>query len=212
MSTNGSEELTGLVGWIADVVEAFGPVGVALIVAIENIFPPIPSEAVLPFAGFVIGQQGGSPWIMVLAATVGAVGGAVVLYEMGRVMGQVRTRRWLIALPLVDPDEVDRAIDWFDRHGRSSVFFGRCVPIVRSLVSLPAGAAGMGRFQFLLLTTVGSLLWNVIWVFAGYILGSRWNRAAEYSDVLSTGLVLVALALLARFVWTRRERIRPRHR
>jgi membrane protein DedA with SNARE-associated domain len=206
---SGGAELTGLVGLVADLVDAIGPAGVALVVAVENLFPPIPSEAVLPFAGFVVGQEGGSPWAMVLAATIGSVGGAVLLYELGRAVGLDRTRRWLARLPLVEAEEVDAAIAWFHRHGGSSVFFGRCVPLIRSLVSLPAGADGMPRGRFLLLTTAGSLLWNVVWVFAGYLLGSRWESAARYSDLMSTGLVALLGLIGLRFVWTRRDRLRP---
>ena len=138
-----STQLSGMVGWVADVIAALGWVGVAALVALENVFPPIPSEVVLPFAGFLAGQGRAGPWAMTLGATAGSVLGAVVLYELGRQVGQTRTRRWLARLPLVKTAEVDRAIGWFDRHGRRSVFLGRLVPLIRSLVSLPAGAAGM---------------------------------------------------------------------
>ncbi len=202
-----ADDLTGLVGIMADLVAAMGAWGVALAVAIENVFPPIPSEAVLPFAGFVVGRDGGSPWVMVAAATAGSVLGAVVLYEMGRGIGQERTRRWLVSLPLVEAEEVDRAIDWFARHGRVSVLLGRCVPVVRCLVSLPAGADGMPRVPFIRLTTAGSLVWNTLWVFAGHALGRAWTDAARYSGHLSTAILVAVLVVLARFLWTRRERI-----
>jgi membrane protein DedA with SNARE-associated domain len=201
-----AQQLSGLVGWIVGVIDAFGAPGVAALVAIENVFPPVPSEIVLPFAGFVIGQDGGSVWVMVLAATVGAVIGAAVLYELGRAWGLDRTRRTLARLPLVQAEEVDRAIDWFHRHGQGSVLLGRCVPLIRSLVSLPAGADGMPRLRFLVLTTVGSLVWNAIWVWAGYLLGSRWRQAAQYSDIINYVLIAVVVVVVARFVWQRRDR------
>jgi membrane protein DedA with SNARE-associated domain len=201
-------ELTGLVGLLADLVTALGPWGVALAVAIENVFPPIPSEAVLPFAGFVVARDGGTPWIMVGASTAGSVAGAVLLYELGRRLGLARTRRWLASLPLVEVEEVDRAVAWFDRHGRSSVLLGRCVPIVRSLVSLPAGASGMPRLQFLALTTLGAAAWNTIWVLAGFVLGDRWESAAAYSGVLGNAILVLAALAVARFAWRRRDRIR----
>lgn len=202
-------QLTGLVGWVADVIAALGPFGVFALVAVENVFPPIPSEVVLPFAGFLSGRGRGAPWAMTWAATAGSVVGAVVLYEAGRRVGRERTERWLVALPLVERDEVDRAIDWFQRHGKRSVFVGRMVPLVRSLVSLPAGAAHMPRGQFLVLTAAGSLLWNAIWVWAGYHLGARWQEAGAYSDWLNAGLTGVVVALVVRFVWRRRHRLRP---
>ncbi len=201
-----AQQLSGLVGWIVGVIDAFGAPGVAALVAIENVFPPVPSEIVLPFAGFVIGQDGGSVWVMVLAATVGAVIGAAVLYELGRAWGLDRTRRTLARLPLVQAEEVDRAIDWFHRHGQGSVLLGRCVPLIRSLVSLPAVADGMPRLRFLVLTTVGSLVWNAIWVWAGYLLGSRWRQAAQYSDIINYVLIAVVVVVVARFVWQRRDR------
>ncbi|CAN5733512.1 DedA family protein [soil metagenome] len=201
-----AQQLSGLVGGIVVVIDAFGAAGVAALLAIENVFPPVPSEIVLPFAGFVIGQDGGSVWVMVLAATVGAVIGAAVLYELGRAWGLDRTRRTLARLPLVQAEEVDRAIDWFHRHGQGSVLLGRCVPLIRSLVSLPAVADGMPRLRFLVLTTVGSLVWNAIWVWAGYLLGSRWRQAAQYSDIINYVLIAVVVVVVARFVWQRRDR------
>lgn len=207
-----TEELTGLVGWIIDVIDAFGPVGVAAMVAIENIFPPIPSEVVLPFAGFSLGREGSGLVGMILAATVGGVVGAIVLYEAGRAIGLRRTRALLARLPLVEVEEVDLAVAWFERHGSASVLLGRCVPLVRSLVSLPAGAACMPRGRFLALTTLGTVVWNTVWVSAGYLLGAQWERAAEYSDLLNLLLVLAVVAVVAHYVWTRRDRISLRRR
>ncbi len=204
-STTG--DLTGLVGWIVSVIDAFGPVGVGAMVALENLFPPIPSEVVLPFAGFSLGANGSGVVTMVVAATIGSVIGAVALYEIGRWAGLERTRGLLIRLPLVEEDEVDRAIEWFDRRGSRSVLLGRCVPLVRSLVSLPAGADGMHRGRFVLLTTIGSLVWNTIWVYAGYLLGSRWKQAAAFSDQLNLVLIVALVLVVARFVWKRRDRI-----
>lgn len=202
-------QLTGMVGWVTDVIASLGPVGVGLLVALENLFPPIPSEAVLPFAGFVAGRDGVGPWIMVLAATVGSVVGAAALYELGRGIGLDRTRALLVRLPLVQADEVDRTISWFHDHGRWSVLLGRLIPLIRSLVSLPAGADGMPRSTFLLLTTIGSAVWNTLWIWGGYLLGSRWEQAGTYSTVMNVGLVVAVAAVVVHFVWTRRHRIRP---
>lgn len=192
---------------MADVVAALGSVGVGLLVALENLFPPVPSEIVLPFAGFVSARGGDPLWLMVVAATIGSVVGAVVLYEAGRVYGADRSRRLLCRLPLVEADEVDRAFTWFAAHGRTAVFTGRFVPFVRSVISLPAGSEGMSRGPFLLLTALGSAMWNTIWVFAGYFLGRQWHEAGEYSDMLNVALIAVTVVLVARFVWRRRDRI-----
>lgn len=206
-SSRGTDDLSGLVGWIADVISNLGPVGVGLMVALENVFPPIPSEIVLPFAGFVAGRGGSSLWMMILASTVGSVGGAIVLYETGRRVGQERTRHLLCRLPLVEPDEVDRAIAWFHEHGGRAVFSGRFLPVVRSLVSLPAGADRMSRPWFVLLSTLGTAIWNTIWVWAGYLLGSQWRSVATYSDWLNYAFWAAVVVLVARFAWKRRDRI-----
>ena len=203
-----TEDLTGLVGWIADVIAALGPVGVGLMVALENVFPPIPSEIVLPFAGFVAGRGDAGVWTMVIASTTGSVGGAAILYELGRRIGQNRTRSLLCRLPLVESDEVDAAVRWFSRHGEGAVFTGRFIPVVRSLVSLPAGADEMPRARFVLLSTLGTAIWNTVWVWAGYFLGERWQDLARYSDWLNYAFWTGALGLLVRFLWKRRDRIR----
>jgi len=171
---------------------------------------------VLPFAGFIAGRDGTNVWMMVVASTIGSVGGAIVLYELGRRIGQERSRRLLARIPLTEPHEVDKAVDWFTRHGDAAVFNGRFIPVVRSLVSLPAGAAHMPRGRFILLSTVGTAIWNTVWVWAGYLLVRQWQSVARYSDWLNYafwgdwlnyafwGTIIL---LTARFVWHRRERI-----
>lgn len=205
-----AHDLTGLVGWIADVIAALGPVGVGLVVALENIFPPVPSEVVLPFAGFVAARGGSSVWLMVAASTVGSVAGAVVLYEAGRRIGQERARELLCRLPLVEVEEVDRAITWFHEHGSAAVFTGRFLPVVRSLVSLPAGSDRMPRGRFVALSTVGTAIWNTVWVWGGYVLGARWQEVATYSDWLNYAFLGAIVVLAGRFVWRRRDRLRGR--
>lgn len=202
-----SSDPTGLVGWIADVISALGPVGVGLMVALENIFPPIPSEIVLPFAGFVAARGDSSVWLMVAASTVGSVAGAVVLYEAGRRIGQARTRRLLCRLPLVGAEEVERAIAWFHLHGSAAVFTGRFIPVIRSLVSLPAGSDRMPRGRFVALSTLGTAMWNTIWVWAGYLLGTQWHEVAAYSDWLNSAFLGAIVILAGRFLWRRRDRL-----
>lgn len=207
LAAQGTDDLTGLVGWVADVIEALGPVGVGMLVALENVFPPVPSEVVLPFAGFIAGRGEVGVWSMVGASTAGAVVGAIVLYEVGRRVGQERTRRFLCRLPLVEEAEVDRATDWFHRHGQGAVLTGRFIPLVRSLVSLPAGAERMGRVRFAALTAVGAGIWNTLWVWAGYLLGRQWKQVGRYSDWLNYALIAAAALVVLRFVWHRRDRL-----
>ena len=188
-------ELTGLVGVAADVMDAFGEVGVGLLVAAENLFPPIPSELVLPLAGFLAAQGRLSLTLTIVAATVGSVGGAVILYEAGRRLGLRRVRSIVARLPLMQAEDVDRADQWFARHGQSAVLFGRCLPVVRSLVSVPAGVARMPRWRFVLLTGLGSLAWNATFVGGGYALGAQFDRVEQYSGYLDLA-VYTAIAVL----------------
>lgn len=200
-----TSDLTGLAGFVADVVEALGAVGVGLLVLLENVFPPIPSEVVLPLAGFLAGQGRMSLVAVIVAATVGSVAGAVQLYELGRRLGRRRVAYLLDRIPLTGPEDLDRAQGWFDRHGGTAVLGGRLVPGVRSLVSIPAGVAGMPRPKFLLYTTLGSAAWNVLLVVLGHELGRRWDDVGRYSDVLSW-LVLGGIAGGVAFVLVERYR------
>lgn len=188
-------ELTGLVGVAADVIDALGEVGVGLLVLVENLFPPIPSELVLPLAGFLAAQGRLSLTLTIVAATVGSVLGALVLYEAGRRLGVRRIRAIVGRLPLMQVEDVDRAVDWFGRHGQKAVLLGRCLPVVRSLISVPAGVAHMPRWRFTLLTGLGSLVWNTAFVGGGYALGAQFDRVEEYSGYLDLA-VYTAIAVL----------------
>jgi len=189
-------ELTGLVGVAADVMDALGEVGVGLLVAAENLFPPIPSELVLPLAGFLAAQGRLSLTLTIIAATVGSVAGAQVLYEAGRRLGVRRIRAIVGRLPLMQTDDVDRAEAWFARHGQSAVLFGRCLPVVRSLISVPAGVARMPRWRFVLLTGLGSLTWNATFIGGGYALGAQFERVEEYSGYLNLAVYAAIVVLL----------------
>lgn len=202
------EDLTGLVGWVADVIAALGSPGVGLLIALENLFPPLPSEAVLPLAGYLASQDRLSLWGAVVFSTLGSVLGALALYVLGRLLGRNRIARLLGPIPLVEAEDLDQAWEWWDRHGGKAVLIGRVVPLVRSFVSIPAGVERMPLLPFLGLTALGSLVWNVALIGAGWLLGDQWEDVGSYSDYLNYGVVLAILALLARFVWKRRHRIR----
>ncbi|GLY03544.1 MULTISPECIES: DedA family protein [Actinoplanes] len=171
----------GLTGWVASVIDSFGEVGVGLLVALENLIPPIPSEIVLSMAGYLASEGRVGLVLVWITATLGALGGALLLYWLGRGLGEDRLRRWLDRLPLVDLDDLDKADRWFERHERAAVLFGRCAPVVRSLVSIPAGANAMPIGQFALFTAIGSGVWNALFIGGGYALGSRWQDVEKYS-------------------------------
>ncbi len=172
----------GLTGWVASVIESLGEVGVGLLVALENLIPPIPSEIVLSLAGYLASEGRVNLVMVYLAATAGAVLGALLLYGLGYALGEDRLKHWLDRLPLVDVDDLNKADRWFERHARAAVLFGRCAPVVRSLVSIPAGANHMPIGEFVLFTALGSGVWNAIFVGGGYALGSRFQDLERYSQ------------------------------
>jgi membrane protein DedA with SNARE-associated domain len=193
-------ELTGLAGVATDVMDALGEIGVGVLVLAENVFPPIPSEVVLPLAGYLASRGRMDLLLVVVAATVGSVLGALLLYEVGARTGRTRIRRLVDRMPLLELADMDKAEDWFSRHGQSSVLIGRCIPVVRSLISLPAGVEGMPRWRFLVLTTIGSGVWNSVFVVSGYALGEQFSDIERYSGWLNTAVyaaigVLVLLGL-----------------
>ncbi|MFI5931601.1 DedA family protein [Actinoplanes sp. NPDC051494] len=174
--------LGGLTGWVASVIESLGAAGVGLLVMLENLIPPIPSEIVLSMAGFLAHEGKVDLVLVTVAATAGSVIGALALYWLGYSLGEERLKRWLDRIPLVDADDLDTADRWFERHENAAVLFGRMAPVVRSLVSIPAGANKMKLGRFTLFTTIGSGIWNTLFVGAGYALGSRWENVEKYSQ------------------------------
>lgn len=198
-------ELTGLLGWAERVMNALGEWGVGFLVLLETIFPPLPSEVVLPLAGFLSSQGTLSLPLVILAATIGAYLGALGLYWLGARLGQERSVRLLSKLPLVDAEDFRRAGRWFERHGRSSVFFGRLIPGVRSLISLPAGAHRMPLGRFSLFTIAGSALWSGLLVGLGAALGTQYALVERYSRFINYA-VYAALAGLVIWLIVRRVR------
>ena len=205
--------LGDLANWVQDVINQFGYFGVALLVVIENIFPPIPSEIVLPFAGFVaqqgsagVAQSDTSVIGMMIAATIGSVVGALILYVISSAIGPERLRafvqrfgRWFG----VKQTDLLRAEAWFDRRSFVAVLVGRCVPLIRSIVSIPAGFRRMKLTSFILLTAVGSAVWNIALIGTGALLGDQWERVGEYVGVFQWLVIAAILVLLVRFVYLR---------
>ncbi|PRX43892.1 membrane protein DedA with SNARE-associated domain [Prauserella shujinwangii] len=205
LATAAAEPLGGLSGWVVDLMETLGGPGAAIAVGLDNLFPPIPSEVVLPLAGFTASQGTFTLAGALFWTTLGSVLGAVIVYFVGRTFGRERTRRLLGRIPLVSTDDFDRAEAWFARYGTKAVFLGRMVPLVRSLISLPAGIERMPFWLFLLLTTAGSLLWNSGFVVAGYLLGENWHVVETYAGIFQT-IVLVAVGFAV--VWFVVSRLR----
>lgn len=194
----GTEQLGGVAGWAVDVMEAIGAPGAGLLVALENLFPPLPSEVILPLAGFTASQGSFSLAGAIFWTTLGSLVGAAALYWIGAALGRRRLRAIVDRMPLVDLHDLDRTEAWFERHGKAAVFFGRMIPVFRSLISVPAGIERMSFGAFVLLTAAGSLIWNTIFVLAGYYLGENWHIAEQYAGIFSR-IVVVAVAVL--LVW-----------
>ncbi|WP_258726295.1 DedA family protein [Cellulomonas sp. NS3] len=182
--------------WAVGLMDALGAPGAGLAVALENLVPPIPSEVILPLAGFAA-AQGRLGLLEVLAwTTAGSLVGAVLLYGLGVALGRDRLRRVVDRMPLVRLEDLDTAEAWFARYGAVAVLVGRVVPLVRSLVSVPAGVERMVLWRFVVLTTVGSAVWNTTLVTVGYALGERWADVERAVETYTTAVVVV-LALLA---------------
>lgn len=179
---------------IVEVVSAFGYLGVFALMLLENIFPPIPSELIMPLAGFVAVRGELNFAAVIAVGTAGSVVGALPWYYAGAKLGQERmkrlAKRWGHWLTL-SPEDIDKASGWFDRHGKGAVFFGRLMPAVRTLISVPAGIVGMPMALFLIYSTLGSLIWTALLALAGFVLESQYEKVSQYLDPISTGVVVL---------------------
>ncbi len=198
-------QLTGLAGLAVNVIDALGELGVGALALLETVFPPIPSEVVLPLAGFLAQQGRMNVFLVLLTATLGGLIGAYILYYVGHRLGEERAIRWLSTLPLVDREDFEKASGWFHRHGRSAVLFGRLIPGVRSLISLPAGSARMPIASFTIFTLIGSLVWNTLLVSLGVLLGRQYHLVDQYSSWLNYA-VYAAIAGVVLWLVVRRVR------
>lgn len=190
-----------MLDWIAALLDRHGYVGVALLMLAENVFPPIPSELIMPLAGFAAAQGRLDPLGVVLAGAAGSIGGGVLWYLLGQRLGLERIRRLVERhgrWAAVDEADVDRAQGWFDRHGGKAVLYGRLVPAVRTLVSLPAGIAGLAWRRFLLLSAIGTTAWTGLLAVAGYLLAERWMRVQSIAEPIGNAAIA---ALVAGYAW-----------
>ncbi|MEU8225671.1 DedA family protein [Kribbella sp. NPDC048915] len=194
------EPTGGVAGWVIELMERMGPVGAGLAVALENLFPPLPSEVVLPLAGFAASRGDFGLVAAIICTTLGSVIGALALYGVGAALGRNRTRAIAEKLPLVKVEDIDKAEQWFLRHGPKAVLIGRLVPVVRSMISVPAGVERMAILPFLALTATGSLVWNSLLILAGYQLGERWHVVESSVGVFQKVVIAVAVLAVGWFV------------
>lgn len=201
---------------VFQVMDSWGSIGIFLLILIENLFPPIPSEVILTFGGFMTTCTAMTAGEAIAAATAGSVAGAAVLYGAGYLATPSRLERFLEgragALLHFQKEDVEDAAEWFEKRGKAAVLFCRCVPIIRSLISIPAGMAQMAFAPFLFLTAVGSLIWNTVLICAGAVAGASWERVTETVDAYSNTVIWAAAAILAALCIRRRGRERAGNR
>ncbi|MCC2592880.1 DedA family protein [Tessaracoccus sp. OS52] len=195
-----------IVDWAVEVMALLGGPGVALLLFLENVFPPIPSEVILPLAGVTAGQGVHNYWVILAWTIVGSVTGAWLLYGLGYGLGGARVRWLCDKLPLLEVEDFDKSVAWFAKHGTAGIFFGRMVPGIRSLISIPAGVYRMPIWKFTGLTTAGSAIWNTIFVSFGYVLGDNWHVIEPYTDLLSNAIYVIIALLVLWFVVARVRR------
>ena len=191
-------------------MEQFGYLGVAFLIMIENLFPPIPSEVILTFGGFMTTTTELNIPLMIVAATIGAVVGAAILYGIGTLLDVERLDKIVDKygnILRITHADIHKADSWFDRYGFWTVFFCRFVPLIRSLISLPAGMANMNFGLFLLFTTVGTVIWNTVLIYLGAAVGSQWETIVHYMDIYSNvAYVILGIIGIAVIIWYIRKR------
>ncbi|MEG1705344.1 MAG: DedA family protein [Clostridia bacterium] len=191
---------------IINIMNEFGYIGVLLLIAIENIFPPIPSEVILTFSGFMTTYTNMKVLWVIIFATIGSVIGAIVLYGVGRLLNKERLEKILDSklghILHFKSEDIKKSEEWFVKVGKKAVFFCRFIPIVRSLISIPAGMTKMKISTFVLFTTIGSAIWNIVLISLGAIAGASWNKVVQYIDIYSqiALFVIIGITLILVFV------------
>ena len=193
--------------FILTIMNQFGYIGVFLLIAIENVFPPIPSEVILLFGGFMTTYTKLNIILMIVAATLGSLLGAIILYYIGKIFNKERLKRIVNGkvgkVLRLKASDIEKADKWFDTKGNKTVFFCRFIPIVRSLISIPAGMSEMPMKKFLLYTISGSLIWNTVLIIVGSIVGDKWETIVGYLDNFSNIIliILVIIFVVAMYYW-----------
>ena len=192
--------------WATEVVYSFGYPGVFVLMVLSNVYLPIPSQLVLPLSGFLVGQERFSFPLVLMASTVGALVGTLMLYVPGRLLGEEPLRRFLKRYGRfmhVNESDLDKASEWFDQHGGQAVLIGRLVPGVGSLISVPAGIEQMPLWRFVTYTILGNGLYNTVLVGLGWWLGSQWEIVERYAPIAEYAALAVVAGLVLRFLWGR---------
>lgn len=206
-----SSLLDSITDWAVGLMETMGGPGAALAIAMENLFPPIPSEVILPLAGLAAGQGKLNLYGAIAWTTLGSLVGALALYYIGMALGRDRVVAIADKLPLVKVSDIEKTEAWFNKHGGRAVFFGRFIPIFRSFISIPAGLERMHLGKFLMYTALGSLIWNSIFVMVGYLLGDNYTVVTDWVETYSDVIVVLVLIAMAIFLVVRiRSAIRER--
>lgn len=184
---------------ILSVMGKYGYVGVFLLIMIENVFPPIPSEVILLFGGFMTTYTKLSIFGMIVASTLGSLFGAIILYYIGKIFNKDRLKKIISGrlgkVLRLKVSDIDNADNWFDNKGNKTVFFCRFIPLVRSLISIPAGMSEMPVFKFLLYTLFGSLIWNTVLIIVGSVVGENWTKIVGILDTYSHTVVIILLII-----------------
>ncbi|PZU47584.1 MAG: hypothetical protein DI566_05470 [Microbacterium sp.] len=210
MTTPDGSWLTALVDGVVGLMDIIGAPGAGIAIALENLFPPLPSEVILPMAGLAASRGSFTLFEALFWTTAGSLVGAFALYGIGAWLGLARLRAVVRRIPLLHVDDVDRTVAWFGKHGGKAVFFGRMLPIFRSLISIPAGVTRMPLWRFGLLTLAGSLIWNSVFVLSGFFLGEQWHIVEEYAGILQYVVIAAAVGALVWFTIARVRQLRSR--
>jgi membrane protein DedA with SNARE-associated domain len=195
-----------MVEWINSLMSGLGYWGVGFLMFAENIFPPIPSELIMPLAGFTVAQGKMNFWLAILAGTIGTMLGTYAWYYLGRLVNYERLGSWIDRYGKwmgISVKEIDRVNDWFNKHGRSAVFFGRMVPGIRTLISLPAGMNQMSMFTFTIYSTLGTSIWILGLTIAGFVLGENYGSIEQYLAPISKFILFGLLGLVGYWIFTK---------
>lgn len=191
--------------WSEKIMLALGYPGIFLVMFLECVFPPIPSEVVMPLAGFLVAQGRFNFFWVIVAGTLGSLAGALLLYWLGSWADEAIVRRWTRKYGKwlqINEADIDRVMAWFSRFGQPVIFFGRMVPIIRSLISIPAGLDHMKMGAFLLYTTAGSVIWNLLLTYGGMLLGENWEVILGWLDAYENVVLILLVVLLFAFaIW-----------
>lgn len=191
--------------WITDFINQFGYIAITLLIALENIFPPLPSEIILTMSGFMTTNTTLTIIGVIIASTLGSLLGAIILYAIGRQLTVPRLQRLLnrrlFKMLGFHSDDAQKAVDWFNKHGTAGILYGRCIPVIRSLISIPAGIAQTPLPKFCFLTVIGSAVWNTILVGLGAWVGKSWNKIVIIFDEYTTVAIIIMAIVCIYFAY-----------